>query len=177
MARARVELPWLPAAFQVYAWLTRVSFTRPLQAVALLAGILLGTTAVPARAEDSTPSPAPADDPDVPTGLPASLGQESYPLMFAHAGTWVLWADQSFLWGNGTALTAARLSSDAGVRYAFSARMALDRFVTDWMSVGLVAGAGLGYTTFASGQTTTTRSALGGLALGFAVPLGNGSVF
>jgi hypothetical protein len=96
---------------------------------------------------------------------------------YAHRGTWVLWADQGLFWASGNALTAARVASPGETDHTFTLRLSADRFLTDWLTAGLVAGGTLSRVAQADHQPDTSFSWVAGLRVGFAVPIAARSVF
>ena len=96
---------------------------------------------------------------------------------FAHGGTWVLSLDQGLLWSSATAATASRVTSGADTAYSLAVRGSVDRFLTSWLTAGLVAGGGLSRLELAGKPPDTTVSRLFGLRIGFAVPIAGRSVF
>jgi hypothetical protein len=99
------------------------------------------------------------------------------PAAFARGGTWVLGFDQGVLWPDGSAATASRRWTGGEVSYTLALRGEIDRFITDWLSAGLLAGVGYSRLELAGMGTQASRSEVFGLRVGFAAPIRGRSVF
>lgn len=96
---------------------------------------------------------------------------------FARKGAWVLWMDQGLVWSGGSALTAAHVFSGGDASTALVLRVSADRFITDWLTAGLVAGGSVSRVELQGEQPDTDLSGTFGVRVGFAVPIARRSVF
>jgi hypothetical protein len=95
------------------------------------------------------------------------------PVPIAHRGAWVAWANQGVVIGTGSRAYVGFESIDGRQVGRAGLRLSLDRFLTDWWSVGLLVDANLAHGRFIPSRVDTVWQSYVGPRLGLFLPGGD----